>query len=141
MAKRKFNKIPRSKSTTDPILNPGYLVQVFIQNAHEKRRKLLSPRIISQIDQSAGTVTIPGSNGHKITAAFEDSRHAITHDDFATSIVKLIDNLDEAISDALDENLKNETSFKPDNTSVTNVFDAYFDDINSGAHRNNNNNN
>lgn len=61
----------RSKTTLDQIINPGDMVQVYIIEGHEKHGKWISSRIVLSVDKSAGTVTIPGSNGHEIVASIE----------------------------------------------------------------------
>lgn len=111
-AKRKLTLIMRTKATADPILHAGDLVQIFVKKGHEKRGRWLSPRVVLSVDTNAGTVSVPGSNGHKVVAAVEDTRPAIVEDDFAASIVESIDQLDESIHEsieALTENYNQET--------------------------------
>lgn len=99
VAKRKLNKILPSKSTADPKVQPGDLVQVFVRKEKEKRGKWLSARAVLSTDVTAGSVTVPDSNGKNITAAVEDTRHAIVDDDLAASVVESIDLISDSIDD------------------------------------------
>lgn len=122
----------RKNETTDPHIEPGNMVQVFINNGQEKRGKWLSPRLISAVDTQAETVSVPGSNGLKIVAALGDTRLAITEDDLASQIVECIDRLDDGIADAL-EIYSGASTNTLHNQQLLSADDADFSGIKFGA--------
>lgn len=127
LAKRKFNLIMLTKATNNPVVSTGDLVHVYVLNGHDKRVRWSSPQVVQIIDRSAGTVSVPGMNGHTIVAAIEDFISAILDDDLATSIVELIDKLDIELEDALDmDEISAETNPITD-------FSADFADLNESS--------
>ena len=111
----------RTKCTKDPVINAGNLVQVFIQNGKEKCGKWSSPHSVISVDNDSGIVTVPGSRGHKIRAAIEDTRVAIQDDDLASSVQESIDQLDDSASEAISKYINssaNQDSSVVDNPST-----------------------
>jgi len=102
LAKRKLTLIMRPKSTSEPTIHVGDLVQVFHKLEKEKRGKWLSPRTVLSIDREAGIVSVPGADGRKICAAVEDVRAAIVDDEFAQMVQETRDSLDVALEECLD---------------------------------------
>lgn len=70
------------------------LVQVCLQNGHDKSSKIISPRVVQEVYSSSVTVTIPDSNGQKIISALEDTIVAITDDNMSSHIMESVDKLD-----------------------------------------------
>lgn len=60
-----------------------------------------SHRVVSQVDNSSGTVFVTDTNVHKIRASLEYTRVAITDDALASHILQSIEKLDVSIDDAL----------------------------------------
>lgn len=87
------------------------------------------------MNTSDGTVTILGSNGRKLVAAVEDTRLAITDDNFASHIVEAIENLDDAIADEMDDVICVENDRTVADNFGTALFyeDKDFSGINSGS--------
>ena len=102
-AKRKFTRILRSKAIDNTPVAIGDLIEVFVRHGKNKKGKWLSPRCVLSIDPRSGSLTVPGSSGRTITAAFEDVRAAMNTDSFATIVQESIDTLEREISDALDQ--------------------------------------
>lgn len=92
-AKRKLILILRSHKFDVPSISVGDLVEVFVKKTNEKRGKWLNARPVTSVDISDGSVTVPGSKGHTITAAFEDTHHAIERDHLAELIKTAIDQI------------------------------------------------
>lgn len=101
IAKRKLNLILRSKSSTKPELSVGDNVQIYVKNQPHKRGRWLSHRPVLSIDLDAETVTVPGSHGHTIKAAFEDTRIVNIDDDLVKSIIESIDEIDDRIESSI----------------------------------------
>lgn len=91
-----------SNSTNNPNTQHGNMVQVQFKNGHDKLEKWSSPRLVSDVDISAGIANVPGSNGQKIVAALEDTRMTFKDDYLASHILESIDRLDDGIYDAMD---------------------------------------
>ena len=100
-AKRKLNLILRSHKFETPHISVGDQVQIFVKNDQGKFGKWLSARPVIKIDVNAGSVTVPGSKGHTITAAFEDTRHAIIDDDLAELVQTAIDDIDSQLDEII----------------------------------------
>lgn len=83
IAKRKLTLIMRTQATVDIVLKTGDLVQVFVKNEQDKRRKWLSKRAVISTNTSEGTIYVPGDKGHEIIIAVEDTRPFIVSDDLA----------------------------------------------------------
>lgn len=64
----------RTKLTTNPVIDSGDLFQVFVKHRHEKRGKWMSPRVVSQVDNSFATMFVPGTNDHKRIPVLKDTR-------------------------------------------------------------------
>lgn len=78
-SKLKLARILRSKSPNFQPVAVGDLIEIFIRSCN-KNGKWTSPRTILSIDMHSGTVSLPGSNGKTVKAAFEDIRPAIAND-------------------------------------------------------------
>lgn len=96
----------------------GDLVQVFVADVKKMRGKWLSTRSVISNDTSARTVTVPDSNGKTISAAVEDTRHAIVDDDFAATVIESIDLLSDTNKDIA--STSNESSDSDDNIRAEN---------------------
>ncbi len=129
-AKRKLNLILRSHNFKLPPIKIGDMVQIYAKDGNAKYGKWLSARPVISIDTQAGSVTVPGSSGKTITAAFEDTRHAIIDDNLASIISESIDKIDDSIDDLLDgPQYEVDEENKLDYTYKSG-FDADFSDIN-----------
>ena len=74
IAKRKLNLILKSKAPQVPPIKVADLIQVYIKLRDDKRGKWTSPRVVLNVHNQTGTVTVPGSNGKVLNAAYEDIR-------------------------------------------------------------------
>lgn len=83
----------------DPQVHFSDMIKVFAINGKEKQGNWPSPRTVLSTDRSSGTITVPGSNGKHITAAVEDTSHAITDDNLAASVIETINFLSDTIDD------------------------------------------
>lgn len=52
----------------------------------KKQGKWSLPKIVLLVDNEARLVTVPGKNGKRVTAVFEDVRPALPDESFAMSI-------------------------------------------------------
>lgn len=92
----------------------------------------------SKVDKSAGKISFPVWNGHKITAAIEDTRSAIINYDLSSTIVESTDKLDAELSEALDcddintaqENLNSDNCFALNNDDDNSDFKYFNEDVN-----------
>lgn len=96
IAKRKLTLILRSKAYEEPALHVDDMVQTYVKHDKEKRGKWLSPLVILSFDRESETVTVSGASGHKMRAAVEDCRAAVTNEEFARMVQKISDSLDTA---------------------------------------------
>ena len=103
MAKRKLDLILRSKSTYEIPVKIGDMVQVLIKLQNEKRGNWSNPKPVLEYDKPFGTVIFPGRNGHKINAAVEDVRFAITNDEFALKYEQAVDELKASMDNSISE--------------------------------------
>ena len=116
IAKRKLNVILRGKSTTETPICVGDMVQVFIRQQNEKRGKWSDAKPLLKYDRSSQTVIVPGRNGKTISAALEDTRHAITtQNDLVTVIQQAIEACQEEI-ELLSSDDRNEMNYNPAST-------------------------
>ena len=96
---------------------------------------MVIPRSVISVDLLSGIVMVPGSRGHKISAALEDTRVAIVDDDLASSIQESIDVLDNSVDDAINK-FTDGTLCDPQPDESTDEYigdpDRYFGDLNSG---------
>lgn len=82
IAKRKINLVMRSKGTSNPTIEPGNLVQLFIKHCHKNRGNWSSPGVVSAVYQSFGSINVPGYNGKQTIAYIEDTRVAVIENNF-----------------------------------------------------------
>ena len=129
LAKRKLNLILRSKSITEPAINVGDLVEVYIQAGKGKRGHWSQPKTVLEIDYPARTVIVPGSGNKRIHAAFEDTRIALK-EDVASSVQNALDDIDSSIDDALNDPANDTMSNQHPSTSALDD-DAESDDTNA----------
>ena len=103
LAKRKLNRILRSKTIQDKPIQVGDNVQIFIRQQSEKRGKWYSSKTVLAYDKDSGTVTVPGKNGRHVRAAVEDVRMAPSDNTLASSIQEGIDVLTNSLDACIDE--------------------------------------
>lgn len=77
----------RSSVYPSEVLETGDMVQVLIHNGKAKRTLWTSTEKVLAIDQTAGTITVPGRAGKTIIAAVEDARAARFETDLVCSRV------------------------------------------------------
>ena len=63
----------------------------------------MTPRYVLSIDRRTGNLTVPGSGGRTMNAAFEDVRMVLDEDSFASMVQQSIDTLDSEIVSAIDD--------------------------------------
>lgn len=102
IAKPKLNLTMCIMTTMDRVINHGDLVHVLFLTFQEKRGKCSSAPVVISVDTDSGIATDPSSRGDKITAAIEDTRVAIVHDDLASNKQESIDNLDKRVIDVIE---------------------------------------
>ena len=102
MAKRKLNLTLKSKSTSVAPVQVGVLFQVYIKLQHEKHGKSSNPKPVISYDKMSGTITVPGQNGKKLTAAVEDIRFAITDNELALKYQEANDIMATALNESID---------------------------------------
>lgn len=106
-AKRKLAHIPLSKAPKHLGIAPGGTVEVFVKHANHKRGSGSSPRTVLDINYNNGSVTVPGSYGHHIQAAFKDVCPAITDDCIAQIVLEANDFLDRHIDYEINDVIAN----------------------------------
>jgi len=116
IAKRKLMQILRSKTVAEPSISVGDIVEVFIKRENEKRGKWTSPKPVISVDADTFSVTVPGKNGRKNRAAFEDIRLSVANDNFSKVIQDAIDALDASLDIYLTDN---DTTTGTDNSADT----------------------
>lgn len=84
-----------------------------------------SPRLVSQIDISSGTIIVPGSYEHKINAAIEDTRLSIIDEDFASHFLESIEKLYNGIDDSMN-NYIGENTVATDSSQHISTGDEHF---------------
>lgn len=126
VAKRKLTKILRSKTTQDEHVSPGDMVEVFIKRENEKRGKWSAAKPVLEFDAASGIVILPGTIGHKIKAAVEDVRSAITGDSLARKIQEAIDVVDVSLDTSVENtvDLSNNKSVAVQHGSVESEDDT-----------------
>lgn len=99
ISKVKINPRKRSKAITDPEIEPGNSMQVYMKKCPQKWGKWSSPRILNIVNKWTGTVCAPGSNGESIITSLEDTRFAKVEVEFASHVLKFIDQIEDGMED------------------------------------------
>lgn len=97
-----------------------------------KNEKQVSSRPVLTVDHQSGSITVPGSHGHELSAAFEDNSHAIIDVDPASIITDSIDCIDNSIDDVLSQNYNNwgNEEQSENNISIKPIHDSDFSSVN-----------
>lgn len=100
IAKRKLHLMLRSKSPdTNITLKIGDLVQLFIKVPTDKRGKWTNPHPLVHYEKRVEAITVPGSNGKTISAAFEETRLYKNEEELPNLLSMSMDELDDMIDD------------------------------------------
>lgn len=100
-ARRKLSRILNTKSTSEPSVNIGDMVEIYQHGKNGKRGQWSEAKKVIKVDNINRTITVPGKNGKTVCAAFEDVRATIGNDNFTMEVSSAIDQLDDAIEDIL----------------------------------------
>ncbi len=117
IAKRKLNRILRSKAVTPPTITVGDVVQVYLKSENAKRGSWSAPKTVVNFDPESGIVTLPGKNGKLLRPAIEDVRYAVASP-FAADVQRANDELDDQIDDALDLTAQKGSDINVDKSST-----------------------
>ena len=77
-ARRKLSRILNSKSTSEPSVNIGDLVEIYQHGQNNKRGQWSEAKQVIKVDKNNRTITVPGKNGKTVCAAFEDIRSTLS---------------------------------------------------------------
>lgn len=87
----KLNKILRTKATIKKNLIIGDLVQVYCKRAREKYGKWSDSQPVAAVNCEARMVSVPGSIGKNLKAAYKHIRHVIQSVSEVALLVKICD--------------------------------------------------
>eukprot|EP00173_Palmaria_palmata_P004352 Plantae.Rhodophyta-Palmaria_palmata.ctg5732.p1 GENE.Plantae.Rhodophyta-Palmaria_palmata.ctg5732~~Plantae.Rhodophyta-Palmaria_palmata.ctg5732.p1 ORF type:complete len:248 (+),score=23.46 Plantae.Rhodophyta-Palmaria_palmata.ctg5732:32-775(+) len=136
-AKRKLNRILKSKNVKDMQGNIGQIVDVFVKANFKKRGEWILGKPVLSFDRKAEIVIVPDKQGHVLRCATEDCRHSPLGS-FAAEAQKRIYEL-KAEQDFLDPNYGDENKIFRLNadSQSSNDSDAEFNDTNRTTHKEN----
>lgn len=103
LAKRKMNKILRSKSIQEIPVNIGDIIQIYTKLSHQKRGSWRVPKPVLPIDRGSRSVPVAGNNGRVKMAAIEDIRITTPGNELSALIQTSIDDMAVIIEEALDD--------------------------------------
>lgn len=75
--KQKLEHILKLKSTDEPHVTTGGMIEVYDSTLIEKKGKCSTPKIVLAVDQNARTAILPPTSGKRATVAFEDTRMSL----------------------------------------------------------------
>lgn len=100
--KRKLTRILQGKSSSNPTSSVGDFVEVFVPDGKQKGGKWSSLNIVLKYSHKSRTITVPGTTGKTLKAAFEDDRHAFSNDSLVSLIWEANDPLGSEMTDMMD---------------------------------------
>lgn len=129
IAKRKLNKILRSKAITDKRIKECDFVQLYIKKGLEKRGTWTPAKPVLKYDSHSGTVTVAGEHGKRVEAAIEDVCHSTIANSLSHEIQSAIDHCSRSLVSAIDD-IQNEddcTSTNADGTHSHHIIQKELD--------------
>lgn len=104
-AKRKLALIPKSKSTSQPQISLGDMVEVYSKGLLGKRCSWSTQKIVLLVNQHARLITVLAKNGKRATVSFDDIRAALPNDSLTHVIQTTMDSVDDVIEDEINFSL------------------------------------
>lgn len=101
-AKRKLNMIIRGHESSTAPIHGGYMVQVFIECAAEKRGMFSSTFVVVSVYPSAASITVPGVGHTPLNIAYEDVRLAILDEHLELSVLESMAKISDQIKEEID---------------------------------------